>query len=171
MLHRFWRLLRHRWHADAGRAIPAAGLARITQQVQASEARHSGEIRVCIEAALPSGALLGRGTLPDLVRARAVAVFSDLRVWDTALNNGVLIYLLLAERAIELVADRGIHERVTPQQWQAVVQHLGSALRDGRTESGLVQAIDEVGALLEAHFPLQSGEANPNELPDIPTLR
>ena len=93
-------------------------------------------------------------------------MFGKLRVWDTEHNNGVLIYLLLAERAIEIVADRGLSQRVDPREWQRIVERMGAAFRDGRFEDGLTQALEEVSALLVEHFPLAQGEANPNELPD-----
>jgi uncharacterized membrane protein len=91
-------------------------------------------------------------------------------VWDTEHNNGVLIYLLLAEHAIEIVADRGLDRHVGAAQWQALVQRMAGAFRAGRYEEGLTQAVDEVTALLLQHFPLREGEANPNELPDQPVL-
>lgn len=169
MLHRFMRLLRHRWVAAARRISPAV-LQRITHTVRHSEARHRGEIRVCIEAGLPGGDLLGPLDMPTLTRQRAVTLFAELRVWDTEGNNGVLIYLLLAERAIELVADRGINRHVSPQQWQTLVQRLGDALHQDQWEDGLTHAIEDVTALLAQHFPLKTGATNPNELPDTPAM-
>ncbi len=103
-------------------------------------------------------------------RERAVAMFGKLRVWDTEHNNGVLIYLLLAEHAIEIVADRGLDRHVAPAEWQAIVARMGSAFREHRFEDGLTQALEEVSALLVAHFPAAGGGANPNELPDEPVL-
>jgi uncharacterized membrane protein len=135
--------------------------------VAASETRHSGEIRVCIEAGLPTSYVM-RDAAP---RERAVAMFGKLRVWDTQHNNGVLIYLLLAERAIEIVADRGLTSRVAADEWQRIVEAMRDAFRDGRYEDGLTQAIDAVTSLLVLHFPLQPGDDNPNELPDEPVLR
>ena len=107
----------------------------------------------------------------QLTRARAVMLFGQLRVWDTAHNNGVLIYLLLAERAIEVVADRGLNDRVTPQVWQAMVARMGTAFRNGQFEQGLSEALAQVSDLLAQHFALAPGEVNPNELPDAPLLR
>ena len=104
-------------------------------------------------------------------RERAVAMFGKLRVWDTEHNNGVLIYLLLAERRIEIVADRGLSRHVGAEQWQAITQGMGAAFRDARFEQGLNAAIDAVSALLRRHFTLAPGERNPNELPDEPDLR
>lgn len=170
MLHRFARLLRHRWTSDTQHSVPPPVLARVAQKVARSESLHSGEIRICIEAGLPSGDLLSPLDMPALVRNRAVALFSELRVWDTAHNNGVLIYLLLADRAIELVADRGLSPHVTPQQWQALVLRLGDTLRQGDMEGGLTQAIEDVTTLLAKHFPLAHGAPNPNELPDTPAM-
>ena len=97
-------------------------------------------------------------------------MFGKLRVWDTEHNNGVLIYLLLAEHAIEIVADRGLSSRVDPGEWQRIVQRMGAAFHEGRFEEGLTQALEEVSALLVAHFPLGEDEANPNELPDQPVV-
>ena len=91
-------------------------------------------------------------------------------MWDTEHNNGVLIYLLLAERSIEIVADRGIDRRVPPQAWQEVVLSLAGALRAGKMEEGLCQAVDAVAALLQQHFPLEAGEVNPDERPDAPAV-
>lgn len=170
MFQRIARLFKHRWMDDSHRVIAPAAVQRLMQGVAASEARHSGEIRICIEAGLPNSYLLRPDSMADLTRQRALALFGKLRVWDTAHNNGVLIYLLLAERTIEVVADRGLNPHVSPAQWQAIVQRLGDALRTGRFEDGLGQALGEVAALLSIHFPLQAGEANPNELPDQPTL-
>jgi uncharacterized membrane protein len=97
-------------------------------------------------------------------------MFGKLRVRDTEQNNGVLIYLLLAEHAIEIVADRGVARHVPHAQWQAVVQHMRAAFREGRFEDGLTQALEEVSALLVQHFPAAPGAADVNELPDAPVL-
>ena len=106
---------------------------RLAQRVAASERRHSGEVRICVEAALPWWPLWrsqGDGAARQLGRQRALDWFARLRIWDTEQNNGVLIYLLLAEQAIEIVADRGLTRMVDDAQWQAVVDRLGQRLRD-----------------------------------------
>jgi uncharacterized membrane protein len=136
-------------------------------RIRASEQQHGGEIRICIEAALPVRALW-RGVTP---RQRAMALFGELGIWNTQQRNGVLIYLLLAERAIEIVADRGLEAHVSSANWQAIVQQLGEQLRRKDYEQGLLGALDGVNALLCTHFPLAAGEANPNELPDTIALR
>ena len=163
------RLLRHRWldDSDARRALGPDALARLHTRVQASEEGHSGEIRISVEAGLPLSYLWRDLTARD----RAVTLFGKLRVWDTEHNNGVLIYLLLAERAIEIVADRGLARQVTPAQWEALIAGMREAFRAGRFEEGLVQAVDAVDGLLRQHYPLQSGQTNPNELPDVADLR
>ncbi|MEN9545129.1 MAG: hypothetical protein RLZZ598_1962 [Pseudomonadota bacterium] len=163
------RFLRHRWldEQDARRVLGDGALARIEQRVRASEQRHSGEIRVCVEAGLPLGYLWkGLGA-----RARAITLFGKLRVWDTEHNNGVLIYLLLADHAIEVVADRGITRHVDGARWQQIVGAMGEHFRTGRHEQGLNAAIDAVDALLLRHYALPAGARNPNELPDAPDLR
>ena len=173
------RLLRHTWldHTDAARAVPPALAERLRRDVAASEQRHTGEVRICVEGSLPASYLWRhlrqRVTLPELVRQRALMMFAKLRVWDTEHNNGVLIYVLLAERAIELVADRGVARFVDAAVWRDTVARLGVALRQDRFEDGLTQALQEVSAVLVAHFPAADeapGEAV-NQLPDEPVLR
>jgi TPM domain len=172
MFNRIQRIFKHRWtdESDARRALPPDLLERLTGQVAASERRHSGEIRICVEAGLPLSYLWRDAPTREVVRQRAVMMFSKLGVWDTAQNNGVLIYLLLAEHAIEIVADRGLNDKVPPAEWQAMVARMGAAFRKGQFEKGLTQALEEVSALLVQHFPLADGEVNPNELPDDPAL-
>ena len=168
MLSRLARLWRHRWvdEAEVRRALPTDLLDRLEHRVGASERRHSGEIRICVEAGLPMS-YLWRDARP---RERAITLFGKLRVWDTEDNNGVLIYLLLAEHAIEIVADRGIDARVSDDQWTAMAQRMGAAFRERRFEDGLTQALEEVSALLVEHFPLAEGQADRNELPDKPVV-
>jgi len=172
MLDRINRLLRHRWHDQSAvrRALSPAALERLMQRVRASEQRHSGEIRIYVEAGLPASYLWRRDPLRQIVRERALSVFGKLRVWDTEHNNGVLVYLLLAERAIEIVADRGIDRHIALEDWQAMITRMGAAFREGRFEDGLTQALEEISAVLVEHFPLAASGANPNELPDRPVL-
>ena len=169
MANRLLRLLKHRRldETDAKRLLGAGALQRIEARVAASEARHSGEIRVCVEAGLPLSYL--RRDAP--VRERAVMMFGKLRVWDTEHNNGVLIYLLLAEHAIEIVADRGLARHVDAAEWQRITATMSAAFRAGQFEAGLNQAVDAVDALLAQHYALAPGATNPNELPDAPYLR
>lgn len=164
-LQRIWR---HRWldERDAHRAVPSQMSDRLHRRVGASEARHTGEVRICVEAGLPWSYLRRNAS----ARERAVTLFGKLRVWDTEHNNGVLIYLLLADRAIEIVADRGIHQKLQAEEWQAMVQRLGASLREGRFEDGLTQALEEISAVLVEHFPLAGGELRRNELPDEPLV-
>ena len=168
-MNRWLRIFKHRWldETDTARALGDAALARLEERVAASERRHSGEIRVAVEAGLPLS-YLWRGVTP---RQRAIAMFGKLRVWDTEANNGVLIYLLLAEHAIEIVADRGLARHVPQAHWDALVGGMREAFRAGHFEAGLAQTIDAVDALLVRQFPLAAGEPNPNELPDRADLR
>ena len=171
-------LLKHLWldESDTRRAIPTDLLKRLAERVAASERRHSGEIRLCIEASLPTSYLwrLNReNTLATLTRQRAVMMFGKLRVWDTEHNNGVLIYLLLAENAIEIVADRGLSKYVSAAQWEEMVAHMSVAFKAGRYEDGLTEAMAETSAVLVQHFLVDAspdGPANLNELPDKPML-
>lgn len=168
MIKRLQRILRHRWldDADTRRALPAPVLERLATRVRASEQRHTGEIRIYVEAGLPLS-YLWRDATP---RERAIAMFGKLRVWDTAQDNGVLIYLLLAEHAIEVVADRGLSRHVGTDRWQEIVQGMREAFRAGRYEEGLAEAVDAVTGLLVQHFPATPGQGNVNELPDEPVL-
>ena len=169
MLHRIWRLLRHRLldEGDARRRLGDGALQRLGERVAASERRHRGEIRVCVEAGLPLSYLWRDAD----ARERAVAMFGKLGVWDTEENNGVLIYLLLAEHRIEIVTDRGLKPHVSAEQWRAIADEMSVAFRDGAMETGLARAIDAVDALLRRHFPAIEGAADVNELPDAPTLQ
>lgn len=169
----FWqrlaRIWKHRWmdEADVRRAAPPELLTQLERYVAASEQRHGGEIRICIEAGLPMS-YLWRDATP---RERAIAMFGKLRVWDTEHNNGVLIYLLLAEHAIEIVADRAITARASADFWPKVVADLSGHLKRGDFERGLTQAVEEISALLVQAFPVQAGEGNPNELSNRVDLR
>ena len=169
---RISRILKHRWQSDdaAQRAIPPELLNRLTAQVMHSEAGHSGEIRIYVEAGLPLSYLWRPASMAHITRERALALFGKLRVWDTAQNNGVLIYLLLAEHRIEIVADRGLNDRVTSDTWPNLVKGMSAAFKTGAYEAGLTQAVQHVTALLQQHFALKNGQSNPNELPDTPVL-
>ncbi len=132
----------------------------IEQAIGASEAKHSGEIRFAVEATLDLRSLLQGKTAHE----RALEVFSTLGVWDTEANTGVLIYVLLADRQVEIVADRGINHQVEPAAWQAVCHGMVEAFRQGDFEAGSVQGVRAVSILLERHFP--APPVNPNELPN-----
>lgn len=171
--------LKHLWldADDTARIIQPSALERLTGQVVASERLHSGEIRLCIEASLPMSYLWRvnpQRSLADVTRERAVMMFSKLGVWDTAHNNGVLIYVLLAEHAIEVVADRGLAAHVDARQWATLVAEMSDHFRKGQAEAGLRRAIEAVTQQLITHFglgtALGSAEFNPNELPDSPVL-
>lgn len=139
-------------------------LAAIEREIAVSETRHRGEIRVAVEASLNVLELLRGKT----ARQRALEVFSNLGVWDTQDNNGVLIYLLLAEHRVEIVADRGIQAKVTPEQWLVICHKMQASLRIGNFEEGVCAGIHDIGEYLIQHFPAQG--ANQNELPNKPVL-
>ena len=160
------RLLRHLFAPSSARLFPPEALQRIAAAVADGESRHSGEVCFAGESALPLRAVLA-GEEP---RAHAEAAFARLRVWDTAGNNGVLVYLLLADHRIEIVADRGLAGRVTQAQWRGVCQLMEERLRAGDAEGAAVQGVAEASALLERHFPRAGDAADENELPDLPHL-
>lgn len=166
-IHHIARLLRHRWaEGQLGQAIPPVLVEQLTHAIAASELRHTGQVRLCVEAGLPLS-YLWRGAE---ARERAVAMFSKLHVWDTEQNNGVLIYLLLADHAIEIVADRGLTRHVPPEVWNTLVSGMSDKLRAHRYQEALEQALTQVTALLEQHFFSTSGDIQRNELPDAPFL-
>ncbi len=148
------------------RAFDADTLIRIGQAVADSERTHTGEIRFAVESRLPLSYLLKN--LP--ARARAQMVFSKLRVWDTEANNGVLIYVLLAERSVDIVADRGIARHVTQAQWNAVCDAMRACFRADDFGAGALAGVQGVGALLAAHFPAATDRANPDELTNTPKV-
>jgi len=163
-----WRLLRHRWGETRARAaLPSQALERLAAQVSASEQQHTGQIRVVAEAGLPWSYLRRNAS----ARERAVMLFSKYRVWDTEYNNGVLIYLLMPEHAIEIVADRGLSRHVSAAQWRDMVAQMSAYFRQGDFEAGLHQAIDSVSLPLVQYFPRALGAAANNELPDAPLMR
>jgi uncharacterized membrane protein len=146
------------------RAFPQLALERIEAAIGASEKKHRGEIRFAAEGSLDFLPVL-RGLSP---RERALEVFSLLKVWDTEENTGVLVYVQLVERCIEIVADRGIAKAIAQAQWDAICARMQAAFAEGRFEDGAVAGIGEIGELLASQFP--AGERNPDELPDRPTL-
>jgi uncharacterized membrane protein len=146
------------------KCFPESALLAIEAAVRDGETRHAGEIRFAVEAALDPFVAL-RGHLP---RERAIEVFSALHVWDTEHNTGVLIYLLLADHDIEIVADRGIAARVAQPEWEAICRAMEAELRAGRYEQGVLTGIRAVSDLLARHFP--PGDRNPDEQPNRPVV-
>lgn len=146
------------------RAFPPEALAAIEQEIARAETTHSGEIRFAVEAALDAGALLASLS----ARERALQAFAELGVWDTEQNNGVLIYLLLAERDVEIVADRGIDAKVGAQAWEEICHAMEAAFAQGRYAEGVIGGVQAVGRQLARHFP--PGSAARNELPDQPVV-
>jgi uncharacterized membrane protein len=166
----FGRLLRHiaASHWRTRLLFPQSTLDAIEQAVARAERTHAGEIRFAIETSLAPLHVIN-----DLSpRARALDVFAHLKVWDTEHNNGVLIYVQLADRDVEIVADRGLGARVTQSEWEAVCRLMEDHFRAGRYETGAIAGVDAVGTLLARHYPLQPDPATPshNQLPDRPTL-
>ncbi|HZR68420.1 MAG TPA: TPM domain-containing protein [Burkholderiales bacterium] len=152
-------------HHTVRAAFPEATLGAIERAIGEGEKRHSGQIEFAIEASLPIPALL-RGLT---ARERALEWFARLRVWDTEHNSGVLVYLLLADRRIEIVADRGIHSKVGTASWEAICGEMQRRFAQGRFEEGVVLGVRAISDLLAAHFPRGAGE-QPNELPDRPVV-
>ena len=163
---RLGRLLSHLVIPDwyALRAFPKALLRRTEQAIAVSERSHCGELRLVVEANLPLAGLLR----DQSSRQRAVELFGQLGVWDTEHNCGVLIYLQLLDRRVEIVADRGINRRVGDAFWSAVCRRMEGAFRGGQYEAGILQALDEISAALAEHFPATAD--NPDELPNAPLV-
>ena len=161
------RALRHLCVPDwiARRPFTSAVLKTIEQAIKASEQSHEGELRFAVEASLPLHYLVSKRRK---ARDRAEDLFSLLKVWDTERNSGVLIYVQLVDRRIEIVADRGIAARVEQAEWNAVCREMENAFRAGRYAEGALQAVERTTGLLAKHFPARAG--NPNELPDKPVV-
>lgn len=160
------RIFKHLLTTDrqVRRRFPTSTLAAVERAIRDGEVVHDGEVRVAIEGSLEFHALL-RG---QSARERAIELFSQLRVWDTQHNNGLLVYLLLADQAVELVADRGIHERVGVGEWDAICRQMATAFRQSDFEGGVLAGIGLLTQQLVTHFP--ATRESPNELPDQPVL-
>ena len=158
------RIVRHllTTHGQVKRILPRSALNAIERAIKASETLHVGEIRFAVEGAL-DGSPLFKGQSP---RERAIELFAQLRVWDTEHNNGLLIYLLLADRAVEIVADRGIHARVGVEEWRRVCRQMEAAFGQSDYEGGVVRGVQAVTQHLVRHFPANASSGN--ELADPP---
>lgn len=160
------RVLRHLFAPAASRLFPAVVLGRVTSAIRASETNHTGEVCFAVESALP---------LPQVwrgadARTQAREAFARLGVWDTAANNGVLLYLLLADHRLEIVADRGFDGRVSPEQWREVCQVVEDHLRNGDHEAAAVAGIEQLSLIVAAHFPRVAGVDDLDELPNTPRI-
>jgi hypothetical protein len=160
------KVLRHllagRWQVT--RYFPASSMTAIENAIKRSESTHTGELRFAVEAG-QEWHELWHGITP---RQRAIEVFSQLRIWDTEHNSGVLIYLLLADRRVEIIADRGIHASVGDDGWGSICREMEVAFRAGLYEQGVLTGISRISSLLAEHFPATS--KRPNELPDKPVV-
>jgi uncharacterized membrane protein len=145
------------------RKFSKSAMRRIEAAIRASEQTHSGELRFAVESALGTAALLRE----QPARARALEVFSTLGVWDTEQNNGVLIYLLLADHDVEIVADRGIHAKVGTEEWERICRLMETHFRAGHFEDGVLTGIRAINVHLARHYP---GDNRANELPDAPVV-
>ena len=151
-----------RWQVK--RAFDSGAMSAIEKAIKASEAQHAGQIRFVVEGGLDGWPLLKDQT----ARERAIEVFSQLRIWDTEHNNGLLIYLLLADRAVEIVADRGIHAKANARDWNEICRQMEAAFRQSEYEGGALLGLQSVTRHLVAHFPANG--LSPNELPDTPVI-
>ncbi|MCX7149554.1 MAG: TPM domain-containing protein [Rhodocyclales bacterium] len=160
------RLLKHLllpgWWVQ--RVFARDDLVAIRKAVTACEKSHRGELRFVVEGPLPVS-VLWRAMSP---RTRAADLFSALRIWDTEENSGILIYVQLVDRKVEILADRGIAARVAQAEWDAVCRAMEANFRRGEWRNGALQAVTRAGELLTSHFP--AGPNNPNELPDQPLM-
>jgi len=160
------RIIKHvftpRWAVT--RMFPAAAMKAIENAIRESERSHDGELRFAVEGGLKLWLVLHERT----PRARAIEIFSQLRVWDTEHNSGVLIYVQAVDRHIEIIADRGINAKVEQRQWEAIAGRMQTEFRAQRYEAGVIEGMREITALLARHFPPTG--ANPDELPDAPVV-
>ena len=160
------RLVTHLFTPDAQDRFPAAAMERIAAAIADGETRHRGEVCFAVEGALDWRDVL-RGVQ---ARARAMDAFARLRVWDTASNTGVLVYLLLADHRIEIVTDRGLADVVSDAQWRGVCLLMEERLRAGEYADAVVDGIAAASDLLAAHFPQLSDGVDEDELPNAPVF-
>lgn len=160
------RILKHLFFLDRQmrRDFPPESLRKIEQAIATAEQSHSGEIRFVLEGSLEGLPLF----MGKSARERAIEVFSLLRVWDTELNNGVLVYVLLADRAVEIVADRGIHLQAGTATWQGICHTMQAAFANSQFQAGAIEGISLIAQTLASYFPGQGKQSN--ELPDAPVL-
>ena len=155
-------LLEHHWRAR--RLFTPKVIANIEQATKAGEATHSGQVRFVVEGALDGAPLFH----DQPTRERAIDIFSHLRIWDTEHNNGVLIYLLLADRVVEIIADRGIDAKVGAEGWARICRDMEADFANGRFEAGAIKGIEAVSRELAKHYPPTGPHRN--ELPDKPVV-
>lgn len=171
LMQKLARLWRHRWsEGQVHRTFPPEVLLRLERAVTASESLHTGQIRLCVEGGLPYS-YIWRGAS---ARERAVALFGKLRIWDTEHNNGVLIYLLLADHAIEIIADRAAARAVPQSTWDALVQEMQQSFQNHAYADGMERTLQRVSGLLAEHFPRDTHSARTpaaDELPDAPVVQ
>ncbi len=152
------RLLKHlsmpRWRAS--HFFSKSIVQKISEAVATGESHHSGEIRFAVEASLS----LEHLRLGQSVRQRAIEVFGELSVWDTEGNCGILIYVLLAEHAVEIVADRGINKKVPQTVWDELCKKMEKQFAAGNYQAGACEAVASMSALLASHFPYQIDDKN-----------
>ena len=146
------------------RAFPRGSLEAIERAIRTAEIQHNGQIRFAVEAGLDVRPLLAGQS----ARERALEVFSQLRIWDTEHNNGVLIYLLLADHDVEIVADRGINAKFGKEIWEQICHQMEAAFREGKFEQGVITGIHSVSRQLAQHYPASG--INANELADTPIV-
>jgi uncharacterized membrane protein len=164
------RLLRHGFTLPwlARKYFPAQSLKRIEAEIAKSELKHLGEIRFVVESNLSFLEILRKKSAKN----RALEIFSNLHIWDTEQNNGVLIYLLLADHDFEILADRGIHQHVGKEGWEAICQQMEAMFKKGEFELGVIFGIHQIGEALTKHFPANADKNNENvnELPNKPII-
>lgn len=155
-------LVMTQWQVN--KSFPAATLDAIEKEIQVSETMHAGEVRFVVEAALDGAPLFKDQTAQE----RAIDIFSLLRIWDTEYNNGLLIYVLLADHAVEIVADRGIHSKVGTEEWQKICRKMESDFAQGNFKHGVCLGINSITEHLAAHFPIAANDKD--ELSNKPVV-
>ncbi|WP_366481824.1 TPM domain-containing protein [Rhodoferax sp.] len=167
---RLSRWLRHRWADDAVGQLPSGFGERIADMIRNSERSHTAEICFYVESSLPSSTLWQRCEMQGLLKQRAQQLFATQRIWDTEHNNGVLLYICLAEHAVEIVFDRALVGMQEPQFWDSLAQEVAAQWKATNLERGLTTFVDKITPKLAAQFPIEPGKINANELSDSPHL-
>ncbi|BDT70851.1 hypothetical protein os4_03580 [Comamonadaceae bacterium OS-4] len=171
MENRWVRWIRHRWLDDAALRLPHGIVERLAEGIRRCEQGHSAEVCLHIESSLPTSYLWRKQDISSLLQLRAKDLFASKGIWDTDANNGLLIYLCLAERSVELVFDRAVRQAIDAAQWETMLSRMTQHVRSSDIEAGMLELLDAMSILLAEHFPPSPGANLTNEISDIPTLQ
>jgi hypothetical protein len=171
MENRLARWIRHRWWDDAALRLPHGIVERLAEGIKRCEQGHNAEVCLHIESSLPNSYLWRKQEMSVLLETRAKDLFASKGIWDTEENNGLLIYLCLAERSVELVFDRAIQRAIDATEWESMLSRMAQHVQSSNIEVGILEMLGTISTLLAEHFPVTQGRTLTNEISDTPTLQ